>query len=276
MSQTHPFHTLFRIPQMTLEELQDYLRKKLRTAYNLGQTYWQQADSEYRSQQKKSSETADKFGELIEHVVAAVTFEMNRAAAQESAPADPVPVYKFHDNGEVTLTNADKMPSYVGQPQPVAEQGELPPLSIKTWQERLREKFPETADRNLFAVGHLEHAMESEIADLRAALSRPVVAKTEGTELRWCYVPTKEMFGRPTATDAMEYAESRLHDPAEIECCKSDVRVPVMHNLRKLLAAAPASPQPPVQRASELTDERGRETLLRMARAMPCQVTEAK
>ena len=165
------------------------------------------------------------------------------AAAQDSAPVE-LPVYKFHDNGKVTLTNADKMPSYAGQPQPVAEQGELPPLSIKTWQERLREKFPETADRNLFAVGHLEHAMESEIADLRAALSRPVVAKTEGTELRWCYVPTKEMFGRPTATDAMEYAESRLHDPAEIECCKSDVRVPVMHNLRKLLAAAPASPQP--------------------------------
>ena len=61
---------------------------------------------------------------------------------------------------------------------------ELPPLSIKTWQERLREKFPETADRNLFAVGHLEHAMESEIADLRAALSRPV-AKGQQEVHQW-------------------------------------------------------------------------------------------
>jgi len=74
---------------MTLDELQDYLRKKLRTAYNLGQTYWQQADSEYRRDHKKSVETANKFCELIEHVVSAVTFEMNRAsAAQESAPAE--------------------------------------------------------------------------------------------------------------------------------------------------------------------------------------------
>lgn len=65
---------------------------------------------------------------------------------------------------------------------------ELPPLSIKTWQERLREKFPETADRNLFAVGHLEHAMESEIADLRAALAaapsspQPAIVKADTPE----------------------------------------------------------------------------------------------
>lgn len=44
-------------------------------------------------------------------------------------------------------------------------------LPIKTWQERLREKFPETTDRNLFTVGHIEHAMEAEIADLRATLT---------------------------------------------------------------------------------------------------------
>jgi hypothetical protein len=105
---------------MTLEELQDYLRKKLRTAYNLGQTYWQQADSEYRRDHKKSAETANKFIELIEHVVAAVTFEMNRAAAQDSAPAelhdgwliDGSLVYKLDPTGsmnafEINVTMAD-------------------------------------------------------------------------------------------------------------------------------------------------------------------------
>ncbi len=33
-------------------------------AFNLGQTYWQQADSEYTSQQKKSDATLMKFEEL--------------------------------------------------------------------------------------------------------------------------------------------------------------------------------------------------------------------
>jgi hypothetical protein len=89
---------------------------------------------------------------------------------------------------------------------------ELPPLDIKTWQERLREKFPETADRNFFAVGHLEHAMESEIADLRAALSRPVVAQDWKSQVN-------EWMG-------------------EFDVVLKE------HAYKALLAAAPASPQP--------------------------------
>lgn len=41
------------------------LAKALRKAYNYGQTYWQQADSEYLSQQRKSNETADKFAAFV-------------------------------------------------------------------------------------------------------------------------------------------------------------------------------------------------------------------
>lgn len=104
---------------------------------------------------------------------------------------------------------------------------ELPPLSIKTWQERLREKFPETADRNLFAVGHLEHAMEAEIAELRAALSRPVVAIPEG----WKLVPlepTDEMCDE-VITEIGGFLPG-LCESAEI--------------YKAMLATAPASPQP--------------------------------
>lgn len=36
--------------------------------------------------------------------------------------ADPAPIYKYHDDGKVTLTNVDKMPSYAAQPQPAAGQ----------------------------------------------------------------------------------------------------------------------------------------------------------
>lgn len=48
----------------------DELRKALKRAYNLGQTYWSQADSEYRSDWKKSDVTQAKFNELVEVTVA--------------------------------------------------------------------------------------------------------------------------------------------------------------------------------------------------------------
>ncbi|MBT2300415.1 hypothetical protein J7E70_08045 [Variovorax paradoxus] len=47
------------------------IEKALRRAYSLGQTYWQQADSESYSQNKKSDETAAKFEALVSETVAA-------------------------------------------------------------------------------------------------------------------------------------------------------------------------------------------------------------
>ena len=41
------------------------LEKALKLAFNLGQTYWQQADSDYVSQQNKSDGTREKFNQLI-------------------------------------------------------------------------------------------------------------------------------------------------------------------------------------------------------------------
>jgi hypothetical protein len=49
---------------------QDELRTALKRAYNLGQIYWQQADSEYVSQQDKSDITAATFRKLVEDTVA--------------------------------------------------------------------------------------------------------------------------------------------------------------------------------------------------------------
>ena len=49
---------------------QDELRAALRQAYNLGAIYWQQADSEYVSQQDKSDITAATFRKLVEDTVA--------------------------------------------------------------------------------------------------------------------------------------------------------------------------------------------------------------
>lgn len=49
---------------------QEALRAALKQAYNLGQIYWQQADSEYVSQQNKSDITAETFRKLVEDTVA--------------------------------------------------------------------------------------------------------------------------------------------------------------------------------------------------------------
>lgn len=57
---------------MQNEDLQDLVSKALRRAWQLGQTYWQQADSEYFSQHKKADVTQARFDELIEETRAAI------------------------------------------------------------------------------------------------------------------------------------------------------------------------------------------------------------
>lgn len=57
---------------MRNEDMQDLVSKALRRAWQLGQTYWQQADSDFVSQHKKSDITQARFDELIEETRAAV------------------------------------------------------------------------------------------------------------------------------------------------------------------------------------------------------------
>lgn len=64
------------------EDLQDTVSKALRRAWQLGQTYWQQADSEYTSQHRKADETQGKFYALVEETRTALS-----TAAQPPAPA---------------------------------------------------------------------------------------------------------------------------------------------------------------------------------------------
>lgn len=54
------------------EDLQDVVSKAMRKAFQLGQVYWQQADSEYFSQNKKCDETQAKFEALVEEVRAEI------------------------------------------------------------------------------------------------------------------------------------------------------------------------------------------------------------
>jgi hypothetical protein len=48
------------------EDNADVVSRALRIAWHLGQTYWQQADSEYTSQHRKADETQGKFFALVD------------------------------------------------------------------------------------------------------------------------------------------------------------------------------------------------------------------
>lgn len=54
------------------DDLADLVSKAMRKAWHLGQLYWQQADSDFQSQWKKSDETQAKFGELVDSTVDAI------------------------------------------------------------------------------------------------------------------------------------------------------------------------------------------------------------
>ena len=62
------------------EDLQDVVSKALRNAWYLGQTYWQQVDSEYPSQWKKGDATQEKFNLLVEETRAAIDAAMKEEA----------------------------------------------------------------------------------------------------------------------------------------------------------------------------------------------------
>lgn len=55
-------------------------------------------------------------------------------------------------------------------------------------------------------------------------------------ELRWVDEDGKAHCA-PTATDALEYAERKLRDKEEMECCQTDARLPSLKRVRKLLGA---------------------------------------
>ena len=62
------------------EDLQDTVSKALRRAWQLGQTYWQQADSDSYRQNKQSGETQAVFVKLVDETRAALATPAQAAA----------------------------------------------------------------------------------------------------------------------------------------------------------------------------------------------------
>lgn len=70
------------------QQVGEEIKSALRKAYNLGQIYWQQADSEYVSQQRKSDETHAEFKQLVTDTVAATNANLLEAL-EEIVKNDP-------------------------------------------------------------------------------------------------------------------------------------------------------------------------------------------
>ncbi len=66
------------------EDNADVVSRALRMAWNLGQTYWQQADSEYTSQHRKADETQGKFRALVDET-------RNKILSLSANPPEPEP-----------------------------------------------------------------------------------------------------------------------------------------------------------------------------------------
>ena len=64
------------------EDLQDVVSKALRRAWQLGQTYWRQADSDSLADHRRSELTQESFGSLVDETRAAL------AAPAQAAPAN--------------------------------------------------------------------------------------------------------------------------------------------------------------------------------------------
>lgn len=67
--------------------------------------------------------------------------------------------------------------------------------------------------------------LRDEIDRLRAEVER-LTERPDGIgKLRWVDIESGKIYGSPTASDAIDYAEQRLKDPGEMACVETDVRM---------------------------------------------------
>ena len=73
-----------------MHDTADLVSKALRRAWQLGQTYWQQADSEYQSHLKRADATQGTFNQLVEDTRAAILAANSSAQPTPSVPREAI------------------------------------------------------------------------------------------------------------------------------------------------------------------------------------------
>jgi hypothetical protein len=81
----------------TPDSSRESVMRALRKAYNLGQVYWQQADSEFTSHHRKADETAAKLEHLIADTVAALDVAQQQEPAAWRYWKDKFACYEYSD-----------------------------------------------------------------------------------------------------------------------------------------------------------------------------------
>lgn len=116
---------------VTLPAMQ--LHKALRRAYSLGQTYWQQADSEYSSQHKKADATAATFEKLLADTLAAQQPEPATQPSEGGAPCPRCAGKGWIMVGAGLGAGADECPVCIGGEPFVPTQAQVEPATpVKT------------------------------------------------------------------------------------------------------------------------------------------------
>jgi len=83
--------TLAAAEQQEPTDSTEIVGKALGRAFSLGQTYWQQADSESYKQNKKAGETQEKYEALRTETLATLAAPLRREQGEETAVLPPLP-----------------------------------------------------------------------------------------------------------------------------------------------------------------------------------------
>ena len=131
-----------------MKQLTDEVRDAMRMAFNLGQTYWRQADSESAKQQNKSDATREQFKALMKETVSALdtaqpvqvnamlltaAMDLRRALSNvlQRIPSDEWPKWLAVRHEADKIITAAKQ----AQPEPVQQaQPERAPLSADAYE----------------------------------------------------------------------------------------------------------------------------------------------
>ena len=84
-----------------IHDTADLVSKALRRAWQLGQTYWQQADSEFQSHWKKADATQATFDQLVEDTRAAILTSNSGTQPAPSAPSEEAAAEMGANGGHV-------------------------------------------------------------------------------------------------------------------------------------------------------------------------------
>lgn len=178
------------------------VEKALRRSFSLGQTYWQQADSDFVSQHKKSDYTQQRFEALCAETVAMLTAAPHPPAQQ----ADPA--WFVSEMHRILLEGAAEMIKLLANAKAIDWSG----TDVGDMVDRLTA----AAKGESFTFGKPSAAFLEAAAIIDAA--PPAAGDESKPSEKWCYSFCGERYSGPFDSREEAIAEARSPDRNEGEC----------------------------------------------------------